>query len=449
MADYWKSQPRKFCQYCKCWIADNKPSIDFHERGKNHKENVAAKISEIKKKSIQKAKQEEKASKQFLAMEEAAQKAYEEDLKRLQREDAFGPDVSTAASVTSTYQPVPTVRAAKQPQPSSETSKQEPKQQHQQQKKKKQSNKSSHPRPPADYDHPRPPADYDHPRPPANYDHPRPPADPDHPRTPAEPPEQPSIPAPQATLPKPRPPKSKRCTEPNLWVKGTTDEGHIYYYNKLSGESRWDKPQPEPPGTSTVPIEPRPVCVWSEAVSPEGHTYYYNTVTAETTWEKPGDYTSPGAEAGDPSTNTGTSPEEEAETGDQGQESTEPQISSTKRKAEAEPQEEDETSESEKDSESQEPETPMGRFRPPNAYGTWERIKVTKDPYAAVDWQLPRVQVEEVPQVDIPPEPKHKFKTRVITSLGDSGSSSVPATFKKKKNLNTKARSLRQRDHDD
>lgn len=24
-ADYWKSQPRKFCQYCKCWIADNKP----------------------------------------------------------------------------------------------------------------------------------------------------------------------------------------------------------------------------------------------------------------------------------------------------------------------------------------------------------------------------------------------------------------------------------------
>ncbi|KAG2456295.1 WBP4 protein, partial [Polypterus senegalus] len=46
MADYWKSQPKKFCQYCKCWIADNKPSIEFHERGKNHKENVSAKIAE-------------------------------------------------------------------------------------------------------------------------------------------------------------------------------------------------------------------------------------------------------------------------------------------------------------------------------------------------------------------------------------------------------------------
>uniref|UniRef100_W5L1P0 Matrin-type domain-containing protein n=1 Tax=Astyanax mexicanus TaxID=7994 RepID=W5L1P0_ASTMX len=85
-ADYWKSQPRKFCQYCKCWIADNKPSIEFHERGKNHKQNVTAKIDEIKKKSIDKAKKEEKMSKEFAAMEEAALKAYEEDMKRLQGE---------------------------------------------------------------------------------------------------------------------------------------------------------------------------------------------------------------------------------------------------------------------------------------------------------------------------------------------------------------------------
>ncbi|OCT95548.1 hypothetical protein XELAEV_18013235mg [Xenopus laevis] len=86
MADYWKSQPKKFCTYCKCWIADNKPSIEFHERGKNHKENVTKKISEIKKKSMDKAKEDEKKSKEFAAMEEAALKAYEEDLKRLQGE---------------------------------------------------------------------------------------------------------------------------------------------------------------------------------------------------------------------------------------------------------------------------------------------------------------------------------------------------------------------------
>ncbi|KAM4795996.1 WW domain-binding protein 4 [Rhinophrynus dorsalis] len=83
-ADYWKSQPKKFCTYCKCWIADNKPSIEFHERGKNHKENVIKKIGEIKQKSLQKAKEDEKKSKEFAAMEEAALKAYEEDLKRLE-----------------------------------------------------------------------------------------------------------------------------------------------------------------------------------------------------------------------------------------------------------------------------------------------------------------------------------------------------------------------------
>ncbi|XP_018415978.1 PREDICTED: WW domain-binding protein 4 [Nanorana parkeri] len=84
MADYWKSQPKKFCTYCKCWIADNKPSVEFHERGKNHKENVIKKISEIKQKSMAKAKADEKMSKEFAAMEEAALKAYEEDLKRLE-----------------------------------------------------------------------------------------------------------------------------------------------------------------------------------------------------------------------------------------------------------------------------------------------------------------------------------------------------------------------------
>uniref|UniRef100_A0A8C2UTH7 WW domain-binding protein 4 n=1 Tax=Chinchilla lanigera TaxID=34839 RepID=A0A8C2UTH7_CHILA len=100
-ADYWKSQPKKFCDYCKCWIADNRPSVEFHERGKNHKENVAKRISEIKQKSLDKAKEEEKASKEFAAMEAAALKAYQEDLKRLGLEsDILVPSVSPVPSTT-------------------------------------------------------------------------------------------------------------------------------------------------------------------------------------------------------------------------------------------------------------------------------------------------------------------------------------------------------------
>ncbi|XP_048396325.1 WW domain-binding protein 4 isoform X2 [Stegostoma tigrinum] len=98
MADYWKSQPKKLCDYCKCWIADNKPSIEFHERGKNHQENVAKRISEIKKKSLDKAKEEDRKAKQFAEMESAAMKAYQEDLKRL------GVNVSASSSSSTTEQ---------------------------------------------------------------------------------------------------------------------------------------------------------------------------------------------------------------------------------------------------------------------------------------------------------------------------------------------------------
>ncbi|XP_041067034.1 WW domain-binding protein 4 isoform X5 [Carcharodon carcharias] len=104
-ADYWKSQPKKFCDYCKCWIADNKPSVEFHERGKNHQENVTRKISEIKKKSLEKAKEEERIAKEFAEMENAAMKAYQEDLKRL------GVNVS-ASSSSSTTEKKPAVKAS-------------------------------------------------------------------------------------------------------------------------------------------------------------------------------------------------------------------------------------------------------------------------------------------------------------------------------------------------
>lgn len=43
-------------------------------------------LLQIKKKSTDKAKREEKMSKEFAAMEEAALKAYEEDMKRLKAE---------------------------------------------------------------------------------------------------------------------------------------------------------------------------------------------------------------------------------------------------------------------------------------------------------------------------------------------------------------------------
>lgn len=68
-ADYWKSQGRKFCDFCKCWIADNKPSIDFHEGGKKHKENVSKRLKEIHKNSTKQAKQNKKFENDLKKME--------------------------------------------------------------------------------------------------------------------------------------------------------------------------------------------------------------------------------------------------------------------------------------------------------------------------------------------------------------------------------------------
>lgn len=81
MADYWKSQDRKFCDFCKCWIADNKPSIDFHENGKKHKENVQKRLKEIHKKSAKDAKVQRKFESDIDQMEKAAMAAYMKDVE--------------------------------------------------------------------------------------------------------------------------------------------------------------------------------------------------------------------------------------------------------------------------------------------------------------------------------------------------------------------------------
>ncbi|CAL1688998.1 unnamed protein product [Lasius platythorax] len=80
-ADYWKSQGRKFCDFCKCWIADNKPSIDFHEGGKKHKENVSKRLKEIHKNSAKQAKQNKKFEDDLKKMENAAMAAYLKDVE--------------------------------------------------------------------------------------------------------------------------------------------------------------------------------------------------------------------------------------------------------------------------------------------------------------------------------------------------------------------------------
>lgn len=81
MADYWKSQDRKYCDFCKCWIADNKPSRDFHENGRRHQENIQKRLKSISKDSAKAFKESENVDAAIKAMEAAALEAYRKDVE--------------------------------------------------------------------------------------------------------------------------------------------------------------------------------------------------------------------------------------------------------------------------------------------------------------------------------------------------------------------------------
>ncbi|CAG9578853.1 unnamed protein product [Danaus chrysippus] len=78
---YWKSQDRKYCEFCKCWLADNKVSISFHENGKRHKESLKKHLSDLSKRSAKEFKQNQKMEDDIKEMEKAAMKAYAKDIQ--------------------------------------------------------------------------------------------------------------------------------------------------------------------------------------------------------------------------------------------------------------------------------------------------------------------------------------------------------------------------------
>lgn len=95
MTEVWKSQGRKYCEFCDCWFADNKVSTSFHENGKRHKEAVEKKVKEIQKKGSEREKKENDEKRFLEMMEKGAAAAIEKDIKQDPRmiNHYFGDDV--------------------------------------------------------------------------------------------------------------------------------------------------------------------------------------------------------------------------------------------------------------------------------------------------------------------------------------------------------------------
>ncbi|KAJ1673686.1 WW domain binding protein 4, partial [Spiromyces aspiralis] len=79
-SEYWVSNKKYWCRYCKIFIADDKPSRTIHDNGRKHKENVQKFLSDLERDKREKQKQDAKLQKTLEKIEQAALESYQRDI---------------------------------------------------------------------------------------------------------------------------------------------------------------------------------------------------------------------------------------------------------------------------------------------------------------------------------------------------------------------------------
>lgn len=258
----------------------------------------------------------------------------------------------------------------------------------------------------------------------------------------------------------------KKTAETSAWVEAVTEDGHTYYYNAETRESRWEKPEdfvpredylPPCSTTDTDVSEASPETAITEFESTECtaavSTESESTETTVTTLEESESTESTVAASKESNSDTEDGAKQGKET-EESETAAEPEhLEEEEIKMQAAKDEDTETEPTLGTSEDIQQHSTVGPLetniriaRKPTVYGTWEEIKEEEDPYEKVDLELPTVEYDyfEATELDVPQEPKVKFREKTITSLGDAGAIGNPV-FKKRKTENGKSRNIRQR----
>ena len=98
MTEYWVSQARHWCEYCKIYINGSKSSIAFHEQGRKHKEIVELFLKDMRKRNRERKIERQDLDRELAKIERDAAKAYQQQDNAGQRpRQAAGPPPDRAA----------------------------------------------------------------------------------------------------------------------------------------------------------------------------------------------------------------------------------------------------------------------------------------------------------------------------------------------------------------